>query len=65
VSAAELAMNPWQALVASQTKPSRDEYATARRVAGVVPRKVKPVISVDEWLRTLPPSESYLRERKG
>jgi hypothetical protein len=59
-------MNPWQTLIASQTKPSRAEYETARRVAGVAPpRKVKPVISVDEWLRTLPPSESYLRERKG
>jgi len=57
-------MNPWQALMA-QTKPNREEYAVARRVAGVVPRKVKPVISVDEWLRTLPPAESYLRERKG
>jgi hypothetical protein len=56
-----LAMNPWQALIASQTKPSRDEYAIARRVAGVVGPvcKVKPVISVEEWLRTLPPSESY------
>lgn len=60
------AINPWQALI-SETRPSRDEYAIARRVAGVVGpvRKVKQVISVDEWLRTLPPSESYLMERKG
>jgi hypothetical protein len=60
-------MNPWQTLIASQqTKPSRDEYAVARRVAGVVGpvRLPKRTISLDEWLRTLPRSESYLRAKR-
>jgi hypothetical protein len=56
-------MNPWQALIASQTRPSQDEYAVARRVVGALgpsrPHGLKRAISVDEWLRTLPPSESY------
>jgi hypothetical protein len=62
-------MSPWQALIAEKTRPNTAEYAIARGVDGVLAQQQppkpqerkpqRPTISVDEWLRTLPPNESY------